>query len=1045
MRVRGRLIYTVLAVLLLPALPAGAQITSTMRGVVTDAGGGVLPGATVTVESPDLRRGSASDTTDAEGRYRITGLQAGVYKATVELAGFANAVRNDVVLPLNQEITVDVTLELAGVVETVTVSAEVAVVRANESGLGFDIDSRTIDNMPLNGRQFLDLLTLVPGVASRPFSSDQGSNITVFGERSITNSFLIDGHDNNDLFSRSSSEFFVQDAIQEFQVYLAGYPAEFGRASGAVANVITRSGTNEIDGRAFLFLRNDALDSSNIEGQDPQALNRVELGGTLGGPIRRGKTFFFDAFQFLREERGLNFDQSLLTDGILEGYFAPALGGETFDAAPLLRNVTNFFKLDHQFNQRNQIFVSVNINRGKYDSFVPTPEQGFVSPPPGSITLPSTASDIAQDSTSVNGRYTAFFSDTSFIESSLRWSKQTYQENTEKPQGAEQLFPITFVPTFQIWVSNAPFVGLIDREQERFQWTESLSYYAESGAGSHAIKLGGDVDRVSLDHLLIPPTSIILGNSALDGRFRELGYDISMQRFVLPVISENERSQASTTNVAFFAQDAWEIKPGLTLNLGLRWDYASLFSDDKTSIAPRLGLAWDVRNDQRTVLRAGFGRFYDQTILESVVFTPELGGVQLGNFDRQIIPRGGSFYNNPSIGAYGPLQDSGTRWLSNPLFYSYILPLGDVRTSGDITIVGQGRPYVVYELLGIPVTDPASPPVLAYDTIGTLTGGRLTPEAAAAILNASFPGPNGPQFSFMEETGENSINSGRPLQFLFRQLRPEIDFIQTIQRPHRTPYTDSFNAGVEQAIGKDFSVDAEVFVRRSRDLLTRRVTNLREVPIAATCTGNTVDGQPCARELQYLGFLDTEALTLALRKRFSSNYSFLVGYTYTHALDNFSTLRVPPRGGEQSFLLNNHPELDEGRSLNTPVHVLVASGLYRLPHGFDVSGVVRATSGRPFNAAGLPQDSDGDDIFDNRLIDTEKGEFLTDPFFQLDLRLSKELSFSGRTRITLLIEAFNVTNRANPFVVNRQFGPRIGENVQPLPGREIQLGFRFDF
>jgi outer membrane receptor protein involved in Fe transport len=144
-------------------------------------------------------------------------------------------------------------------------------------------------------------------------------------------------------------------------------------------------------------------------------------------------------------------------------------------------------------------------------------------------------------------------------------------------------------------------------------------------------------------------------------------------------------------------------------------------------------------------------------------------------------------------------------------------------------------------------------------------------------------------------------------------------------------------------------------------------------------------------------------------------------------------------------LLNNHPELDIGRSLNTPVHVLVASGIYQAPAEIEVSGVFRATSGRPFNAAGLPVDSDGDGNLDNRLLGTAKGEFQTDPFAEVDLRLARAFRINGRNRITVLGEMFNLLNRANPLQVNTFFGPTIGKTVEPAPGREFQLGLRFEF
>ncbi len=214
---------------------------------------------------------------------------------------------------------------------------------------------------------------------------------------------------------------------------------------------------------------------------------------------------------------------------------------------------------------------------------------------------------------------------------------------------------------------------------------------------------------------------------------------------------------------------------------------------------------------------------------------------------------------------------------------------------------------------------------------------------------------------------------------------------------------------------------------------------------STSCAGNTVDNGPCRNELQYIGFLDADVFTLAFKKRLSHRYSFLASYTFTNAEDNFATLRVPPLGGQTSFLFSNEPELDIGRSLNTPEHVFVLSGLFQAPYGIDVSGILKYNSGYPFNAAGLPQDSDGDEIFDNRLLTTEKGQFETDYYFSVDLRLAKEFAIGSSQRFTALVEFFNLTNRANPFRVNTSFGPNIGLTIEPLPGREIQFGFRYDF
>jgi outer membrane receptor protein involved in Fe transport len=1028
---------------------AEAQITGSIRGTVRDEQGAVLPGATVTLTSPTLRRSDVFSVTSEQGRYGFAALPPGTYRIEVTLAGFATTTLSDVLLGLDQDAEINIVLKLAGVEEAVTVIGSSPLVEVKASSLAQEIKPEVIDSMPLNGRQFLDLVSLLPGTAPRPAISDQGAGVTVFGERSISNSFLVDGMENNDDFTRDFGEFYVQDVIEEFKVELGGYRAEFGRASGAVANVITKSGTNEIQGRGFYFLRDDALDSSNIEGQPPPELNRHELGGTLGGPLLRDKTWFFGAYQYLNETRGTNFDLSKVPDILLEGYFSPTTGGEDFGVSPQLRNSTGFFKVNHEFNSNHTLFATTNVNLGGRDNYIPPPEKAVGTPPPGSIALPSTASDIEQNSYSITARDTLIFGQTSFLESSFRYLRLRFQDNFEKTLGAEQLFPGTFSGTgVTFWLTNATSVGITDRKNERFQWTENLSYFLETGRGGHDLKFGWDYNHIKLDQFFTIPNTMIIANAAINADYQALGLDVSMHRSDNP--ADKQTVGLSNNVLAGYGQDVWEVLPGLTVNVGLRYDWSSLFGSDKNNISPRIGVAWDPANDGRTVLRGSWGIYYDSNILEAATSVPELGGIQFSSWQYKLIPRGGSFWDNPGIGAFGPLEAGGTRWLANPALFTYLLPAGARRASGNLSITGLGQPYILYDLLGIAVTDPERPPVLTRDSIPELTGGRLSADDALAILNSAFPGPPGyaPEQFFFFDPPEGSILDEPYLGFKFRQPGPEITSINTIQQPFRTPHTKSFNFGVERQISSDFSIDAQVFIRRSDDLLVRRVVNLlpRDQLISTSCSGNTVDRGPCRNELQYIGFLDSNVFVLALRKRLSNRYGFLSSYTYTDATDNFATLRVPPPGAQTSFLFSNEPELDIGRSLNTPEQVYVFSGFVNAPYGIDVSGILKTTSGVPFNAAGLALDSDGDQIFDNRRIGTEKGEFLTDYYFTIDLRLAKVFSLGEATRFTALIEFFNLTNRANPFRINTGFGTEtFGETIEPLPGREIQIGFRIDF
>ena len=275
----------------LAVVPAGAQVTTgSIRGTVTDAQGAVLPGVTITVKSPALVRGTATGVTDARGEFLLPALQPGAYQVVAELTGFSPSTISDLLVRLEQEAHVNISLQLAGVTEDVVVSAAPQVVESTVVGLRERIAPQTIENIPLNGRQFLDLVQLVPGTAPRPPDSQDGSGATVLGGRAINNGFLIDGMQNRDNLSGNFKEFFIQDAIQEFNVNIAGFQPEYGLASGAVINIITKSGTNDFNGRGFLFWRDDALDSSNVPNQDPPALNRYDCGGTAGGPIVRDRT-----------------------------------------------------------------------------------------------------------------------------------------------------------------------------------------------------------------------------------------------------------------------------------------------------------------------------------------------------------------------------------------------------------------------------------------------------------------------------------------------------------------------------------------------------------------------------------------------------------------------------------------------------------------------------------------------------------------------------------------------------------------------------------
>ena len=273
---------TTLMVLAVGATAAGQTITAELKGTVTDVTGGVLPNATVVAVGPTGQRETVSD---VEGFYRLSYLAPGLYQVTVSQVGFQPAVR-EVTLPLHRTLTLDVQLEV-GQAEQVTVRANAPATDRSRSSLSSVISPETIELIPVNNRNYLDLIRLTPGVVENPRAGATASTAldttgAILGERAGNISFLTDGLWNNDSFNGGVLQNLTQDTVEQFEVIAAGYAAEFGQGSGGVVNVITKSGTNQVSGSGFTFIRNDALDASNVDGDDPPELARFNVGFTVG-------------------------------------------------------------------------------------------------------------------------------------------------------------------------------------------------------------------------------------------------------------------------------------------------------------------------------------------------------------------------------------------------------------------------------------------------------------------------------------------------------------------------------------------------------------------------------------------------------------------------------------------------------------------------------------------------------------------------------------------------------------------------------------------
>ena len=329
--------FAVIAILLVPwpsALRAQA-VSGTILGSVQDTTGAAVPGASVTIVNNETGLTRAATTTSA-GEYDVPSLPPGTYHVSAEMKGFKKVALSGIRLNVDQKARVDLKLEVGDLTESVQVEAAVPLVQSDSSELGVTVNESQIKELPLNGRDFVQLTRLIPGVTRGvPGSNNDGasnegwrmsSTIAANGMRTRDNNFLLDGIDNNELNLNTVIIFPSVDAIEEFKVQTSTYSAEFGRANGGVVNIQIKSGTNGFHGSGFEFLRNDKFDANDLFnnkfGRAKPAFRQNQFGGTLGGPIRHDQTFFFIDYQGWRVRNAQTYLSSVPTDLMRSGDFS---------------------------------------------------------------------------------------------------------------------------------------------------------------------------------------------------------------------------------------------------------------------------------------------------------------------------------------------------------------------------------------------------------------------------------------------------------------------------------------------------------------------------------------------------------------------------------------------------------------------------------------------------------------------------------------------------------------------------------------------------
>ena len=753
-----------LLVLLICAPMAFGQAQSNaadIQGTVKDSSGAVVANATVTARNPSTNF-SRTATTNDEGFYRIINVPPGDYEVTVEAANFKKAVLPKITVTVGQAATLDVPLEPGQISEIVTVSdATSEIVETSKTAVSTTIDQQRINNLPINERNYIQFAMTTSTVGrdnGRPIGPAPTTGLNFGGQRGRSNLVQVDGADNTDNSVNASRSTVSQEAVQEFQVVTNSFAAEFGRSAGGVVNVVTKSGTNELHGNIFGFLRHRSFQARNAFApiEDPP-FTRAQYGVTLGGPLDKERTFFFFAFEQRRRNES--------------GFFTSDVRGRLTSSAtipvipflnPVARTFTNLTPEQAAAinglvatGTQNSIcgarayafFASSGGSTGLTGSNpLTSPNDGSLCPPispitPGAIgprfilsgaPVPSGTTNAAgqliafrplnnlqrvfpiTDRTTFNSfrldhlitsahqfnfRFGYNPSDISGIQ--VESQNQSLGQNDFSRTGIQTLKDYSAVATLTSTLSNqivnegrfnfglrratfksqngdavafnisgTAFIGRelfspVVRSETRYEFTDNLNWVA----GNHNFKFGGDIAFVRIPEAIFELNFAGLFNfgglpaSTLNAAFAGLPDFTPVQQYGLGFPANfiqgfgNPVSAISNKPMAFFAQDSWKVRPNLTLNYGVRYDYELTeqiptlplrdplsginlsaadvqaaqdamgvqqgFPRDKNNWAPRLAVAWDPWSDGKTSIRAAFGIFYDHPLL-AIAFNSDI-------------------------------------------------------------------------------------------------------------------------------------------------------------------------------------------------------------------------------------------------------------------------------------------------------------------------------------------------------------------------------------------------------------------------------------
>lgn len=1095
-----------LALLLISASAAWAQGTGEITGTIVDDTGGRMPGVSVTVTN-GATGAVRSSVTNESGIYSVPALPPGTYTVVAELQGFRSQTRRDLLLQVQQVARVDLTLGTGAVTESVVVTAETALLATADSTVGQVIDNKSIVELPLNGRSYLQLAALTPGVninsvPSAGATDFQGGHrsrqqITINGQRGQFNHYTLDGIENTDPNFNTYILLPSVDALQEFKVQSATYPAEYGFGVTQI-NVTTKSGTNQLHGSAFEYFRNERLDAKNFFDSKTEPIppfTRNQYGGTVGGPILRNRLFFFANYEGLREDKALTSLASVPLAGLRAGDFAgrrpiydPAtrvrqadgtitaqqfpgnrIPGDRIDPKSLLAlgywpqpnlpgTARNFLSNESRVVDGDQWLGRVDFNQSPaltwYSRFNYAKDREYQpSSYPDHGTFTSTRPDqVLAGNTWVAGPR---------IVASTRfgWSRldnAVAGANSSLTDINGEIFKIPGInltndpafwglPTFNVtgYTGQGDRTNIYLTHNNIFEITEDVSWVL----GKHLMKFGGSFKKIHYNQL---GNQFALGGFDFDGTATEnpasrTGTGDPMADFLLGYMAQSftavqpADARLRSAYWAAYIGDSWRASSKLTIDLGLRYEYLTPFRDLNDQSVNITGLA----TANPILVRAsneGLGR--DPYENQAVRFT------------RATLVRDGRL---------GP-------GLVNPDRNNVAPRLGAAYSLSDQTVV-RGGYGVFYNMIDLGNS--------IFDMARTLAGLRRD------FPNRDFPDLQLSSRPFPTGGSAGIVNLAQPL---ILGNNPDM----------RSSYVHQWSVNVQRALSPVLAVDIGYVGSESRNL--KKITGYNNPEPGP----GSIDPRRPYQQFGWIQYPDSvgranyHALQVKAERRLRNGFTVLTAYTLGKSMDDTSGVR--PGAGDTLFVNNPwcNTSCEYARSSYDVRHRWVTSSLVELPigrgkrfgasmpvalnavlGGWRVGTILTVESGLPFTPnAGRDTTNIGTGagnrpnlVGDPNLSASERTVdrwFATEAFAQpplytfgnagrnivegpgiinVDASLTKQVSVGGQRELEFRAEVFNVANhpilgRPDTNLSSATYGRITSTRID---SRQIQLALRFTF